>query len=297
MLILLVGFAALTSVGRDLCSRFFQSLRIVKPTSVSVNVSAVSGGASRQVLSVVAEMVADSGGPQQDPVDRSVPSLLAATRLVGAPVLGLGARRDMPKVSVTDVRALMWSVNRARLRTILSEAGESRDLPTSLDGAPIRVTVPALVRVEYGHCPAPVSPSLQNQLQGPPPLPPEVADCVILTEARPPSVDAPAGVGVPELVSTALELSGMSPMQSAAFLGRVEWRAALTMSVPRFLRSLDSVDVRGTPGMLLNTGGRRGPAYELVWLDHERFFTLTGYGNPSAAVALASSLGAASGAR
>lgn len=297
MLVLLIGLATLTGAGRDLSTRFFQSLRIAKPTPVGVMVSAVSGGASREVLSVVSGMVADSGGPQQDPTDRSVPSLLAATRLVGTPVLGLGARRDTPKVILTDLRTLTWTVNRARLRTILSEAGASRDLPLSLDGAPMRVTVPAVVRVEYGHCPTPVSPTLQNQLQGPPPLPPDVADCVILTEARPPSVDAPAGVGLPELVGTALELSGMSPVQSAAFLDRVDWRAALTMSVPRFLRSLDSVDILGTPGMLLSTGGRRGPAYELVWLDHERFFTLTGYGNPSAAVPLASSLGTASGAR
>ena len=297
LLVLLVGFGALTGPGRDLGARFFQSLRIAKPAPVGVSVSAVSGGASREVLNVVAEMVADSGGPQQDPVDRSVPSLVAATRLVGTPVLGLGARRDTPKVLIADVRALTWVVNRARLRTILSEAGASRDLAVSLDGAPIRVTVPAVVRLEYGHCPMPVSPTLQNQLQGPPPLPPDVADCVILTETRPPSVDAPAGVGLPELVSTALELSGMSPMQSAAFLDRLEWRAALTMSVPRFLRSLDSVDVRGAPGMLLSTGGRRGPAYELVWLDHERFFTLTGYGNPSAAVPLATSLSPASAAR
>lgn len=292
-----VGFATLTGAGRDLSTRFLHSLRIAKPAPVGVSVSAVSGGASRELLSVVAEMVADSGGSQPDPVNRSVPSLLAATRRVGTPVFALGARRDPPRVIFTDGRTLTWMVNRARLGTMLSEAGESRDLSASLDGAPVRVTVPVSVRVEYGHCPTPVSPTLQSQLQGPPPLPPDVADCVILTETRPPAVDAPAGVGLPELVRTALELSGLSPMQAAAFLDRVDWRATLAMSVPRFLRSLDSVDVRGAPGMLLSTGGRRGPAYELVWVDHERFFTLTGYGSPSAAVPLASSLSAVPGAR
>ena len=50
------------------------------------------------------------------------------------------------------------------------------------------------------------------------------------------------------------------------------------------------VDVGSGKGMLVSTGGRRGPTYALVWTDNGVLFSLTGYGVASEAVPLAKSL-------
>lgn len=82
----------------------------------------------------------------------------------------------------------------------------------------------------------------------------------------------------------------MSPTQRTAFQRVFSWQSTLSMSMPRFMRSYDSVTVNGAPGMLLNTAGRRGPTYELLWTHDGTVFSLAGYGSAGDAVPLASSL-------
>jgi hypothetical protein len=43
--------------------------------------------------------------------------------------------------------------------------------------------------------------------------------------------------------------------------------------------------------MLMITGGRRGPTYELAWVGDGVVYTLTGYGSSADAVSLANSAG------
>jgi hypothetical protein len=49
------------------------------------------------------------------------------------------------------------------------------------------------------------------------------------------------------------------------------------------------VPVGDTHGMLMITAGRRGPAYELAWVDSGVVFALTGYGSSADAAPLARS--------
>jgi hypothetical protein len=50
------------------------------------------------------------------------------------------------------------------------------------------------------------------------------------------------------------------------------------------------VSVNGVRGTLLNTGGRRGPTYVLVWATRGQTYSMTGFSSADAAVPLASSL-------
>ena len=93
-----------------------------------------------------------------------------------------------------------------------------------------------------------------------------------------------------QLVAIGLELSGMSPNQRLAFQKMFDWQFALSMSLPRFMRSYDSVTVNSAPGMLLNTAGRRGPTYELFWTKNGTVYSLAGYGSSADAVPLADSI-------
>jgi hypothetical protein len=165
--------------------------------------------------------------------------------------------RGRPHVPLTVIgaRAATMTVYRTQLQTILSEAGEARtDVPVSLDGATVTVRTPRAVRAEFGHCPAPVVNTLQNQVQGPPPPSADNADCVVLMETAPVTADIPSGLDMQQLVGIGLQLSGMSPDQTRSFQRLFDWSATLSLSLPRSMRSSQAVEVNGTPGVLFTTG-------------------------------------------
>jgi hypothetical protein len=99
----------------------------------------------------------------------------------------------------------------------------------------------------------------------------------------------PPGLDIQELATIALELSGMSPNQTRDFQHTFDLRSTLSMSLPRSTRSYDAVQINGQPGMLVTTGGRRGPTYQLMWASGGTVFTLAGYGSSADAVPLANS--------
>jgi hypothetical protein len=103
-------------------------------------------------------------------------------------------------------------------------------------------------------------------------------------------VSIPAGLNVEQLAQIGLELAGMSPNQAHDFLKTVNWKMILGISVPRSMRSYEAVEVSGVQGTLLNTAGRRGPTYTLIWAKNGMAYSLTGFGNSGGAVALADSL-------
>ena len=282
-------FLSLTTPGRGLAQRFFASLRIAKPQAVSVNVPSFAGpNAGRQLQDAIGPMIADTVAVTLDERDLPVAGIEAARRLAGfAPQLPR-TRRDPPMLIVIGARATSMTVRVDQLRTILREAGKpAAQLPRSLDGALVTIRTPRAVRAQYGHCPAPVANTLQGQIQGPPPASTDNGDCIVLTQRPITSASVPAGLDIAQLVEIALELAGLSPNQTQIFQKTFDWHATLSVSVPRFIRSYELVDVNGDPGMLLNTGGRRGPSYVLLWTKRGMVFSLAGYGSSRDAVPLA----------
>ncbi len=82
----------------------------------------------------------------------------------------------------------------------------------------------------------------------------------------------------------------MTATQASDFLHTVDWKATLTLAVPRSLRSYEVVKVNGTNGTLLSMAGRRGPGYALIWTKDGLAYSLVGFGDASQAVTLADSL-------
>jgi hypothetical protein len=103
-------------------------------------------------------------------------------------------------------------------------------------------------------------------------------------------VNVPAGLDVGGLAQIGLETAGMTPSQASDFLHTIDWKAVLTLSVPRSLRSYQVVKVSGTNGTLLSMAGRRGPGYALIWTKNGLVYSLIGFGDSSQAVGLADSL-------
>jgi hypothetical protein len=182
---------------------------------------------------------------------------------------------------------LVLRVNAAQVRTLFTEAGQSATVPSSVDGTAATLTRSRGVQLRYGHCPAPIAATLQNQLQGPPPPSTDNGDCVILTETPMASVTTPSGLDTAAVMEIALELSGMSPNQARDFRRLFDWRAALDIAPPRAMRSYDVTRVGTVPAMLMISAGRREPGYTLAWTKDGFVFTLAGYGSSGDAIPLA----------
>ncbi|HEY2824156.1 MAG TPA: hypothetical protein VGI83_01295 [Gemmatimonadales bacterium] len=291
-LVVLAAALNVPMAGGSLWSRFFHSLRIDKPQAVTVSVPGFSGpNASRLLTDMIAGMIADTAAVVRPEADRPATDLAAASREGGFPVGLPAGRKDKAELTVVGGHEVTMRVNRPQLVTILREAGQQDVvLPDGVHGAPVTVRTPRGVRAQYGHCPLPVPATIQGQIQGPPPTSTDNGDCVVLTERPATAVDAPAGLDPALLVGIGLELSGMSPNQAQAFQRTFDWRSTLSVSLPRFLRSYDSVTVGDARGVLFSMASRRGPSYQLIWSTHGVVYSLVGYGSSADALPLANSI-------
>ncbi len=289
-LIVVIAAVLFTPPARQIADRFLASLRIARPQPVAVNLPAVPG-ATYRIQELVTGMLADSASTEHDEPGRTAATPSAASTIAGFALHLPRTRLDTPAVSVTGAHDVTVAINRARFRTILDEAGKSGVVvPPAVEGAVVTMHTPAAVVLRYGHCPAPAPATLATQVQGPPPPPPDVGDCIELTETPQVVATAPSGVAFDQLVEIALELSGLSPERAATFQRQLDWRSTLALSLPRFVRSFDTVTVAGAPGLLFGAGGRRGPSYVLVWAKSGIVYALTGYGNSADGVAAANAI-------
>jgi len=279
---------------RNAALKSMQSLRMQKVQAVNANFSPfVDANANPTLHQMVTQMISDKVQVEVNEEDSPVTDVAGARQLAGFDVLMLSARKDPPKIVVGGSHKIAVIVDRSRLQAIATEAGHpDLVLPQSLDGATVGVQVPRSVQVQYGTCPGPADASkvIADNITGPSPTTTEFSDCVRLREGPDPVVNVPAGLDVGGLAQIGLETAGMTPNQASDFLHTIDWKATLTLSVPRSLRSYQVVKVNGTNGTLLSMAGRRGPGYALIWTRNGLVYSLTGFGDSSQAVELANSL-------
>ena len=288
--LILIVILSFVSPVRGLAAKFFASLRIPKPQAVSVDVSAFSGAnGNRTLQQMISQMISSKTNVTEDEADAAAADKGAAAKLAGFAVTLPAIRKDLPKIIVQGGHAVDMSVDRAKLLTIFDEAGRhDLDLPANLDGTEVTLKTPRSIRAQYGNCPAPPN-TISGQINGPPPPSADNGDCLVVTEGPTSIVNSPAGLDVQQLVEIGLELSGMSPNQTKQFLESVDWKSTLSLAMPRFMRSFETVQINGAHGVLVNTLGRRGPTYMLIWVRDGMAYSLTGYASASDATALANS--------
>jgi hypothetical protein len=288
-IIVVIAFFSLPP-GRNLVGKFLTSLRMQNVQAVNVNLSAFVGpNANPSLQDMISQMIADKVTVTVNEKEQAASDGATASQIAAYPVQLLGKRTDSPQLAVGGEHAFELVVDRARLQSILKEAGRSDlTLPQSIDGATVSVKIAHIVRARYGDCPG--APSAAANVATPTPTTLQYANCVILTEGPSPVVDVPSGVDFAQLAEIGLELAGMTPEQARDFLQTVDWKSTLGISIPRFMRSYQAVEVNGVKGTLLNMAGRRGPTYTLVWAKNGMGYSLTGYGDSSEAISLANSL-------
>jgi hypothetical protein len=212
----------------------------------------------------------------------------AASQLAGFPVRLLSSRTDSPSFRVAGAHAFHMNVDRARLQEILDQAGRTDlILPATLDGSTVSVQIPRLVEVTYGNCKHERPP----QTDSPPSTSPTAANpCLALIEAPSPVVNYPADLNLQQLAETALQLAGMNPLQARQFCQTIDWKTTLVVPIPPSVRSSETVNFNGLQGTLLHFPNHDRPSYALIWVDGGIIYNLIGWGDPSSAVQLASSL-------
>jgi hypothetical protein len=295
LIVVAIGAGSLSIPAvRNAALKSLQSLRMQKVQAVNADFSPyVDANANPTLHQMVTQMISDKVQVEVNEEDHPVTDVAGARQLAGFDVQLLGARKDAPKLVVGGSHKIDVVVDRSRLQAIATEAGHpDLVLPQSLDGASVEVQVPRSVQVQYGTCPGPTDASkvIADNITGPSPTTTQYSDCVRLREGPSPVVNVPAGLDVGGLAQIGLETAGMTPTQASDFLHTIDWKATLTLSVPRSLRSYQVVKVNGTDGTLLSMAGRRGPGYALIWTKNGIVYSLTGFGDSSQAVALADSL-------
>jgi hypothetical protein len=270
------------------------SLRMQKVQAVNVNFSPfLDANANPSLHQMVTQMISEKVQVLVNEDDQPAQDAEAASKTAGFHAQLLTSRKDSPKLVVGGEHKVNVTVDRARLQAIANEAGHPElTLPQSLDGAELSVQLPRSVNAQYGTCPGPstATDAIASNITGPTPSTTQFSDCVRLREGPSPIVNIPSGLDVASLAQIGLETGGMTPSQARDFLQTIDWKATLTMSVPRFLRAYEEVKVAGTKGTLLTMAGRRGPGYTLVWAKDGIAYTLTGFGDSSQAIGLANSI-------
>jgi hypothetical protein len=295
LIVLAIGAGSLSIPAvRNVALKSLQSLRMQKVQAVNADFSPyVDANANPTLHQMVTQMISDKVQVEVNEEDHPVTDVAGARQLAGFDVLLLSARKDTPTLVVGGSHKIDVVVDRSRLQAIATEAGHpDLVLPQSLDGASVGVQVPRSVQVQYGTCPGPANASkvVADNITGPSPTTTQYSDCVRLREGPAPTVNVPAGLDVGGLAQIGLETAGMTPNQASDFLHTIDWKATLTLSVPRSLRSYEVVKVNGTNGTLLSMAGRRGPGYALIWTKNGLVYSLVGFGDSSQAVGLADSL-------
>jgi hypothetical protein len=292
VVVAVAGALLFSSTARGVAQQFLASLRIARPRAVGASVPGAGGSSrTRQLQNLIGGMLSRRVDVVLDEADRPATTIDAASKLAGFPAHLPRARSDRAEATVLGAHAIDMTVDVGQLQTIFAEAGR-RDVqvPPAVNGSKVAIRTPRAIRVQYGSCPAPVANTIQGQLQGPPPPSTDNANCIVLVEGPAVSADVPPALDMGPLLEIALELSGMSPAEARAVPQTLDWKAILTASLPRNLRSFEMKEVNGAPAMLLVTAGRRGPTWELLWAKGSLVYALTGYANAGDAVPLASSV-------
>jgi len=201
------------------------------------------------------------------------------------------------KINVMNGASFSLKIDRDKAQALLEEAGRGDlILPEAIDGETVSVEIPASVSIAFGTCPEPSNESeaaremdREMNTSGSPGR--VYADCVILAEIPSPIVSAPASVDVAQLAQIALEFSGMSAEEAAAFTSTVDWTSTLVVPIPKNAASYEQIIVDGVTGTLIQRPSDDAPQFSLIWVKDGIIYAIGGLGsNAQQAIDLANSL-------
>jgi hypothetical protein len=275
---------------RALADEILNLFRVQQVTVVPIDASGLQQLAGNDALGKqISQVISSSLTVTEKPGEpQTVADAADASQKAGFTVRLPGS--DAPsRLSVEGEAAFSFKIDRAKAQTLMDEAGRSDlVLPESIDGAEISVTVPASVRADFGTCPDPAQ--SEDAIGGGTPGR-RYPDCVIFAQLPSPTVEAPAGVDVPQLAEIALQFTGMTPQQAHDFAQSVNWTSTLVIPVPKNASTYKQVSVDGVTGTLIQRPADDAPQYLLIWVKDGIVYSIAGLGsNSQQALDMANSL-------
>ena len=274
-----LAFPSVQAVANSFLSLFrVQQFQVIEfdPESVSGDFEN-----SEQFEALFAESVEIEGGGEP----REVSSEELASSMDEMPVRLLEGMQGPQRFMVKPASVATFTLNLELLRAVLKDMQRSDiELPGSLDGARVKLYLPAMLVATYGPCA--VEPTGDPDER--PFVDPE--DCITLLQGKSPSIDAPPDLDLVQLGEVYLQLLGMGPEEASSFAAQVDWTSTLIVPLPRNEAEHTQVSVDGVTGTLILSKTRYDRRYALLWVKDDRFFALSGIGDAQKALELAATL-------
>lgn len=290
--VLLLGSLAFAPV-RVWAGEFLGLFRVKQISVLPVDVtrlSELSGdtpftGQLSRVLSSEIDMQRPAGEP------RVVDTAEQASALLGFEVRLPAGRDDAPTLVVETGEAFTLTIDRRQAQGLLDELAPGKfTLPGSVDGAQVKVDIPAGLTAGYGDCPGLDNPESGTAADSGSPARLWV-HCVMLVQLPSPTVSTPPDLDVAQLAMIGLQLTGMTEAQARDYSQAVDWTSTLVIPVPRNGASYETVSVDGVKGYLIERPADDAPQYVVVWTKGGIVYALGGLGSGGqAAVDLANTM-------
>jgi hypothetical protein len=286
-IILALGIALTFAPVQALATNFLGLFRVNQIEVVEVDVSNFQALNNDSALGErIGELFSDSFTVTKEPGDPVAVAGAAAASDAAGFTVRLPSGQTASSLTVQDGTAFEFTINRPQAQAILDDAGFDLQLPESIDGKPVTVTVPSAVSAAYGTCP---------QLDGEAAEPEgfrNFTDCVVFTQVPSPTIDAPAELDVKALAEVGLQFMGMNPDEAQQLSDTVDWTTTLVIPIPRNAAEVKDVSVDGVTGTLLTRFSDDGdPAhYTLIWVKDGIIYAITGFDSAEGALEMANSL-------
>jgi hypothetical protein len=172
---------------------------------------------------------------------------------------------NLAQIRVQGEAAARFTADTVKLRQLL-DLLDIRDIqvPEQLNGTTVTVHVPPAVIMKY----------TKGNVS------------VTLMQSHSPEITLPLGVDLSQIVEIGLRIAGLAPGEAQQFAYSIDWHSTLLVPVPANAASFREVDVRGTPGLLIETDGKSGPAPQsrselppgslLLWSGGDMVYALAG---------------------
>jgi hypothetical protein len=286
--------------------------RVERFTILEVDPSALKGNGlqnnpllNQAISRVLSDEVTVTQKPQEP---QSIADAATASKAAGFPVKLLPG--ETPSTLLLESGAgMQMKLDRDRIQSIFDEAGRNDlQIPSSVDGATVGVRVPAGIMAFYGNC-GDVAPgrmffgsngggagphgpkSLPNSAAGTKPAQEADATCISLIQLPSPVVSAPQEIDPAQIAQVALQFLGMNANDAASFTQTVDWTSTLVLPVIRGKSQYEQVHVNGNEAALLRPANQaKSGSFSLMWVDHGIVYGLSGTGDDTTAINLASQL-------
>lgn len=249
----------------------------IDPTLLNnLNGDTAFGKQISQLLSETTTVLKEPGQPQP------VHNVAEASQRAGFAVRLPTSRTDKLALTVSDSSAFQFVIDRKLAQDVLNQSGHSDlQLPASVDGATIKVNIPAAVTAEYGDCPNPENLANEKSNGGSPGR--KFINCVMVAQIPSPTVDTPPDLDVQKLAEIGLQFTGMKAEDARAYAQTVDWTSTLVIPLPRNAAQYKKMTVDGANGYLIQRPLDDAPQYTLIWVKNGIIYAIGGMGNDSAA--------------